>query len=180
MSTYPLILQTISSLTGIATTTSLIIAYRQWRLATRNSQVAFEDAMAREYRQVANRLPLKALLGQPLDDAERSLALPQFFWYFDLTNEQAFMRRHGRISDETWVLWREGILATLQRPAFAEAWAIISAANPEAFRDLRALLADAGASVPQPCASSTTAPRETAASSANPSDRYEDMEIASA
>jgi hypothetical protein len=180
MSTYPLILQTISSLTGIATTTSLIIAYRQWRLATRNTQTAFEDTMAREYRQVANRLPLKALLGQPLNEAERDAALPQFFWYFDLTNEQAFMRRHGRISDETWVLWREGILTTLERPAFADAWSVISAANPDAFRDLRALLDDAPRTTPHNPGSSTTPPRATASSSANPSGRYEDMHAASA
>ncbi|MBC7835719.1 MAG: hypothetical protein H7Y88_11560 [Phycisphaerales bacterium] len=142
MSTYTLILQTIASFTGVATSTSMIIAYRQLRLATRNSQMTFEDALAREYRQMANRVPVKALLGEGLDAAELSLLLPNFYWYFDLSNEQVFLRRHGRVSDLTWSNWADGIANNMGRPAFAQAWAEIQRRPTMAFADLRRFVAD--------------------------------------
>lgn len=141
MSTYTIVLQTISSLTGIATSTSMIIAYRQWRLATRHTQTTFEDALAREYRQVSHRLPLRALLGEELDAGESKTTLATFYWYFDLTNEQVFLRRHGRLSDQTWRNWSEGIRAVMRLPAFASAWGEIKARTPGTFADLRRLSA---------------------------------------
>lgn len=137
MLTYSLVLQTIASLTGIATSTSMIIAYRQLRLASRNSQLTFEDNLAREYRQLGGRVPLRAVLGEPLSEEEMSASLPSFFWYFDLSNEQAFLRRHGRVSDLTWETWAEGIRANMARPAFAQAWERITAAQPGLFAELR-------------------------------------------
>lgn len=122
MSTYTIILQTIASLTGIATSTSMIIAYRQLRLASRNSQASFEDNLAREYRRILGKLPLKALLGQELDPAALDAALPDFYAYFDLTNEQLMLRAQGRVSESTWHVWREGIASNLAKPAFAAAW----------------------------------------------------------
>lgn len=138
---YSLLLQSIASLTGIATSTSMIIAYRQLRLATRNTQVTFEDALAREFRQVSMRMPLKALIGQPLDDAEMEASLAAFYWYFDLTNEQLFLRRHGRISETVWRSWEEGIERAMRRPAFAAAWARITQGSDTTFNELREFLA---------------------------------------
>lgn len=142
MTVYTLILQTIASLTGIATTTGLFIAYRQFRLATRQAQMTFEDALAREYRQVAHRLPVKALLGGELPSSQSGLALDEFYWYFDLTNEQVFLRRHGRVSDPAWGNWSEGIRENLRKPAFAVAWEEISRRAPGSFNDLRRLEAE--------------------------------------
>ncbi|TVQ31441.1 MAG: hypothetical protein EA376_09405 [Phycisphaeraceae bacterium] len=137
MITYTLILQTVGSLTGVATSTSLIIAYRHLRLVNRNSQIAFEDALSREFRQVVNRLPLRALLGESLTDAELSASLTSFYWYFDLTNEQVFLRRHGRVSALTWRNWSEGVERTMRRPAFARAWSELDAGAVGVFNDLR-------------------------------------------
>lgn len=137
MSAYTLTLQTIASLTGIATTTSLIIAYRQWRLAARNSQLSFEDALAREYRHVAHRVPIKALLGDGLNADELQDALPAFYWYFDLTNEQVFLRKHRRVSDTTWSSWSEGIRRQMGRPAFVQAWLQIQRGPIGPFAELR-------------------------------------------
>jgi hypothetical protein len=139
---YALVLQSIASLTGIATSTSMLIAYRQLRLATRNTQVTFEDALAREFRQVSMRMPLKALLGQPLDADEMEASLAAFYWYFDLTNEQLFLRRHGRISETVWRSWEEGIERAMRRPAFADAWRRITAGSDTTFAELRAFLVE--------------------------------------
>lgn len=148
MEQYKLVLQTVDSLTGVATSVGLFIAYRQFRLATRQALATFEDALAREYRQVAHRLPVRALLGEPLPDDELERALVDFYWYFDLTNEQLHLCRHRRISDETWRNWREGIRAHMRKPAFAAAWRAVSDRAPHAFRELRALH---GATQPPTC-----------------------------
>lgn len=137
--TYQIVLQTVASLTGIATTTGLFIAYRQFRLATRQSQTTFEDALAREYRQVAHRLPVRALLGDALPESREALALDEFYWYFDLTNEQVFLRRIGRVSDDAWRNWRDGIASNLRKPAFAKAWEEIGRRAPGSFTELRRL-----------------------------------------
>lgn len=139
MSTYTLVLQTVASLTGIATSTSLIIAFSQWRLAARNSQMSFEDSLAREYRQVTNRVPVRALLGESLSAEELENSLPAFYWYFDLTNEQVFLRRHRRVSDQTWASWADGIRRTMGRPAFAQAWLQIQRGPIGPFAELRRL-----------------------------------------
>jgi hypothetical protein len=144
MITYALTLQTIASFTGIATSTSMIIAYRQLRLASRNSQLSFEDALAREFRQVANRIPFAAVLGGEISDAEFKEALPAFYMYFDLSDEQVFQRRHGRVSDLTWANWAEGIRDTVSRPAFARALEHILAQRSDAFSDLRRFLDEGG------------------------------------
>ncbi len=136
---YKLILQTIASLTGIATTTGLFIAYRQFRLATRQSQTTFEDALSREYRQVAHRLPVRALLGDELPESRETLALDEFYWYFDLTNEQVFLRRTSRVTDATWASWRDGIATNLRKPAFAKAWEEVKRCAPDSFHELRRL-----------------------------------------
>lgn len=149
MSVYTLILQTVASLTGIATTTGLFIAYRQFRLATRQAQSTFEDALAREYRQVAHRIPVRALLGDELPESQSGFTLDEFYWYFDLTNEQIFLRRNGRVSDATWANWREGIRANLRKPAFARAWEEIARRAPGSFNELRRLEASCFGSDPR-------------------------------
>ena len=63
----------------------------------------FEDDLAREYRQLAREIPTKALLGEELTPKEHGYAFPLFFHYIDLSNEQIFLRKNGRISAQTWV-----------------------------------------------------------------------------
>jgi hypothetical protein len=45
-----------------------------------------------------------------------------FYRYIDLTNQQVFLRRQGRITSETWHNWCEGIAHHFGRPAFRDAW----------------------------------------------------------
>jgi hypothetical protein len=82
-------------------------------------------------------LPIEALLGQTLDPEKRARALPVFFHYFDLCNEQGFLREQKRIRRQTWRDWEEGIRQNLGRPAFAEAWSLIAASAPDSFDQLR-------------------------------------------
>lgn len=75
--------------------------------------------------------------GDRLTQADHLDALPAFYHYFDLSNEQAFLHEHGRVSDETWIEWKDGILQNLNRPAFSDAWQEVSRQANESFDELR-------------------------------------------
>lgn len=125
----------------MATALGVLIAGWQLWLAKRQAVTTFEDQLGGQYREIARRLPIEALLGETLDERAYAEALPSFYHYFDLSNEQAFLHRQRRIRKRTWAEWREGIEQNLSRPAFARAWAEVSARSPESFNDLRSELA---------------------------------------
>ena len=130
------VLTTISSL---ATAIGVLFAAWQLWLAHRQSVTTFEDSFAREYRDLAAKLPTNALLGAELTDKEYEDGFDEFYHYFDLCNEQAFLRQLGRITPRTWRFWQDGIASNLKRPAFKRAWSdICSRANSD-FSELRAL-----------------------------------------
>ena len=124
---------------SVATAIAVFFLWWQLLLTKRQSVSTFEDGLAREYRGIAQRLPLKALLGETLDDDTREKAMDAFYRYFDLTNEQVFLRIQGRVTPATWQLWRDGIAGHFRRPAFSRAWEEISSSAPESFTELRRL-----------------------------------------
>ena len=63
-----------------------------------------------------------------------------FYEYFDLSNEQAFIARQGRLRPETWANWREGIEQHMSRPGFKQAWAKLLPDLDGSFDDFKALL----------------------------------------
>jgi hypothetical protein len=67
-------------------------------------------------------------------------ALTAFYRYFDLTNEQIFLKNEGRISPQTWANWVDGIRMNMRRPGFVAAWAIVANRVPDSFDELRKLV----------------------------------------
>lgn len=116
-----------------------VAAFWQLRLLKTQSVTSFEDGLVDEYRDIAKELPLDALLGVDMSPQDVAQALPAFYRYFDLCNQQLFLHQEGRIRKATWALWRDGIVSNLQRPAFARAWAEIAAKAAGDFDELRAL-----------------------------------------
>ena len=131
---------TFSDLANIATAIAVIFAAWQLWLSQRQATTAFEDALAKEYRELAARLPTKALLGESLADEERANCLDEMYHYFDLCNQQAFLADSGRISKKTWKFWRDGIRSNIRRPAFERAWSEIAARSSGDFAELRAIV----------------------------------------
>lgn len=117
----------------------VVFAACQLLLSKQQSVTNFEDAMVREYRELASTLPLPALLGEPLSDELHREKLDEFYRYFDLCNSQIFLRDQQRISDKTWEFWEEGIQSNMRRPAFARAWCEIAARANGDFAELRRL-----------------------------------------
>lgn len=136
-------LPTVNSLEAVASVATAVgvgfAAYQLW-LTHRLAVTAFEDALAKEYRELAATLPTKALLDQVLTTEELSEALDEFYHYFDLSNGEIFLRQIGRVSKKTWGFWSDGIRSHFRRPAFQQAWQFISSRTPKDFAELRRAL----------------------------------------
>lgn len=137
-------LDILTAISSAATAVGVAVAAFQLRITKRQSVTSFEDSLTNQYRQVLSSIPLKALFGETLSDNEHSEHLEYFYRYFDLCNEQVFLQRNGRISKETWIFWREGIISNMLRPAFELAWIEVSIRAPNDFDELRKLCPSKG------------------------------------
>lgn len=136
----PYVTFTFSDLANIATAVAVIFAAWQIWLSKKQAVTTFEDSLAKEYRELAARLPTKALLGEPLNDVEHAESFDEMYHYFDLCNQQAFLAEAGRISKKTWKFWKDGITSNIGRPAFDRAWSEIAARSSGDFTELRAIV----------------------------------------
>ena len=123
---------------SIATAIGVLLAWWQFRQGAIAARTHFEDDLDREYRELARQIPTGALLGKELTDNEQNESLKYFFHYVDLSNQQVFLRIHGRIGKKTWQYWCDGIESNLARPAFQKAWEYIKQES-NSFAELRRL-----------------------------------------
>jgi hypothetical protein len=135
---------TLQLLTMVANgATSIGVGIAAWQLwvTRRQAVTTFEDLLAREYRELAAELPTKVFFDDgSLSVEEYRKLFDKFYQYFDLSNEQIFLRQIGRVSQRTWNFWRDGIRSNLKRPAFSKAWDEISNHIDGDFRELRRLI----------------------------------------
>lgn len=132
-------LEILSAVANLATTAAVIVASRQLVLAKRQAVTSFEDSMAKEYRELAAKIPTKVFLGESLSEDEYIKYFDEMYRYFDLCNEQIFLNKAGRISSEAWTFWEDGIRTNLNRPAFMRAWSEIAAKATNDFAELKEL-----------------------------------------
>jgi hypothetical protein len=126
---------------SLATATGVGTAVVQLRMSRIQNRTEFEDSLTREYREIARELPIDVFLNKALSPEELSDHRNAFYRYFDLCNEQVFLRQTNRISRTTWEQWRDGITTNLGRQAFRDAWNLYFDADPDAdFRELRLLM----------------------------------------
>ena len=114
--------ETISLVANIATAAGVLATAAQIRAAKAQDTCAFEDSFSKEYRSIANKIPTRALLGSALSEHEKSAHFDEFFRYFDLSNEQIFLRQQRRIRKKTWIFWCDGMKSHFRKPAFRWAW----------------------------------------------------------
>jgi hypothetical protein len=99
----------------------------------------FEDDLAREYRELAARLPAAAFFD--VEDPRRPLppleeCLEHYVRYFDLSNQQVFLRMERRVGRKTWGLWADGIRDNLERAGFHAAWEYIRRHSERSYNEL--------------------------------------------
>jgi len=129
----------VSAFANVVIALGVLVAVYQVRVTLKINKTNFEDTLTREYRRITSNLPADAVLGKPLNQIEILSSLDHFQSYFDLSNEQVFLRQTNRITKETWAHWRGGIRQNLQFPAFQFAWNLIKSASKDRFQELRKL-----------------------------------------
>ena len=129
----------ITALATVVSAGGVVFAVRQLRLTKQISQQEFEDGLAKEYRELASRIPTRALLGSGLSPSEYDDSFDEMFRYIDLSNEQVLLRKSRRIGDDTWESWCSGIQYNLSLPVFNRAWKEIKEKNPTQFLELKLL-----------------------------------------
>jgi len=115
----------------------VLLTLRQLRFNETQAQASFEDGLTASYRRIVAELPIGALLNETLAPDEAASARSAFYRYFDLCNEQVFLRDNHRLSDETWDQWRDGIAGNLARVAFKAAWREMETGIGDDFTELR-------------------------------------------
>jgi len=128
-----------NSISSVATAIGVVVAATQLIASRKQSITQFEDALNREYREIIQKIPTKALLGEKLSEQEYQESLDNFYYYIDLTNEQIFLRKVRRVRKNTWQNWCDGIRSNLSRPAFYRAWKEIKRRSDRNFQELRML-----------------------------------------
>jgi len=134
------IIEIANLIASIATAGGVVFAAIQIWQSRSQGVTTFEDSFAKEYRELSRSIPTRALLGEKLAEEEQSKHLDEFWHYFDLSNEQTFLRQIGRIRTETWVFWRDGIRSNFKKPVFRWAWEELEKTNTTEFSELRRLL----------------------------------------
>lgn len=136
----------VSLLANVATAGGVIFAAVQIVLTKRLARTQFEDGLAGEYRRITHALPTHALIGGQLSGEEHERAFHDFYRYFELSNEQTFLALNGRVSDETWKFWSDGITMSLSLPAFEAAWkrleAVLAENQHPRFEELKQFISD--------------------------------------
>lgn len=129
----------IAAIGSIGTAVAVIVGFHQLRQTERQAMTRFEDDLSREYRSILKDIPIEALYVDGNVELDGDV-LRAFYRYFDLSNEQLFQGREGRVSDATLEQWRDGIAGNLALPVFREAWhATAMRIPPDFLEELRDL-----------------------------------------
>lgn len=129
-----------SLIASLATAAGVIFAAVQLWQSRSQGVASFEDSFYKEYRDLSRCIPPRALLGEDIGEEEMKRHLDEFWHYFDLSNEQAFLRQKGRIRAETWGFWRDGMRSNFKKPVFQRAWAELEKTKTTEFSELRRLV----------------------------------------
>ncbi len=78
----------------------------------------FEDSINKEYRNIIQRIPYKALIDEELSPSEIFSTNNEIYNYIDLCNEQIYLRMSNRVSKKTWENWQDGMSTNFALKAF--------------------------------------------------------------
>ncbi|MFT7560501.1 MAG: hypothetical protein ACI93R_002421 [Flavobacteriales bacterium] len=84
-------------------------------------------------------MPVDALIGKTVSQAQESETRELIFNYLDLCNEQIFLRKKNKIAKDTWRDWSSGMESHLQKVAFKLIWDEIKDKSPGRFSFLEQL-----------------------------------------
>jgi len=130
---------------------ALLIVLQIWQ-AKKQAVTSFEDSLNAEYRRIIHAIPVKATFGEPFTAEEIAKYIDEFLFYFDLCNQQAFLRKEERIQNKIWEFWSEGMRLNFNLPAFKQAWGEVETRTPKTFySELRRLVVSDFRQDPKSC-----------------------------
>ncbi len=130
---------TVDNIASIATAFGVAIAAWQIWESHKLAQTTFEDSLEQQYRNLAMKIPVDALIGKPVPKEKKPEIREIIYNYLDLCNEQIYLRVKKRIRKNRWKDWQDGIKENLRTPAFLEVWAEIKREAPSTFTFLSKL-----------------------------------------
>ena len=128
-----------TAVASVVSAFSVIFIICQLRLTKDIAQLTFEDSLNKEYRELCQKLPYKVFLKEQLSETELEDVMDEFYSYFDLSNQQVFLRATARLSEKTWMNWRDGIRANLDLPNFKYAWSVFEK-DEKIFNELKQII----------------------------------------
>ena len=128
----------ITDVAGVATAIGVVFGAGQLLLSRSQATTTFEDALSVQYRQMIKPALLADLLSNLEPEPGALETVSPYYDYFDLCNEQVFLRMQGRVRRRTWCEWRQGIEANLGRGAIKSAW-VLAYDKLDEFDELRLL-----------------------------------------
>jgi hypothetical protein len=149
------LVQTVGTVIGSG---AVVVAAQAFRHGKKQETIAFEDALAREYREITGALPAAAFFNEgvaQLTPREQQA----MFRYFDLSNEQLRLidAKGGRIDEGTAEVWTAGICELMKLPTFTASWSELNPRLPgDFFTSLDAAMSGYGKDLAQEGSSKAT------------------------
>lgn len=117
-----------------------VFAVYQFWINTQQSKTTFEDSISKEYRDIFKNIPYNALIGKALTDEEVNQVANEIYNYMDFCNEQIFLRKTGRVREDTWNNWQEGMCTNFSLPIFISVSNEVFEELPDIFTELRRVI----------------------------------------
>lgn len=133
MSTYEKLDLVLSSISALA------IAFVVVQITTHNRQMHhdFEAMYLQRFWSLMERRSLNFAASRGRKRLSRT-DLRTVHDYLELSNDQVELRRHGRVTDQTWRIWAPDIVRFVSQPVI---WRVLEESEPQRYIDLRELLA---------------------------------------
>jgi len=108
--------------------TAIGVCFAAWQIMESRiiARTQFEDILDAQYRSLMQKIPADVFLESNPTRPNKQLN-ELFFNYYDLSNEQIFLRQQGRISDSRWECWSEGIRENMNLKEINDFWEVVIA-----------------------------------------------------
>ena len=100
-------------------------------------RVIFEDSINKEYRDIIQRTPYKALMDEDVSFSRIEAVNNEIYNYMDLCNEQVYLRMSNRVSKKTWNNWQDGMRTNFELKVFNNTVTEVFEKFPSNFSELQ-------------------------------------------
>lgn len=134
----------LADIANAVTAAGVIFVVLQLRDAQLQRHRSFEDLFIQRYWHLLDNFSLafheargQAPVGSTSGMTDKDLAGVRA--YLGLSEDQVDMRRIGWVTDDTWAVWRDGILTALDKQPVRAVWEHVKESQPDEFACLRDL-----------------------------------------